>query len=151
MNTVNVEDTLQVLVGLTGWAVRMGPAGMHWDFGHKLKNEDGNETGSYSLFIECPFWVARDKQLLFAERFVIQEHHPELEELLLNQPVERISIDPADNSQRLLLPESILLSAFPNREHERTWFFCCDTDAPPTGFVVFRDKIKGYDAYRAID
>jgi len=137
------QDIVTRLESLSCWGLLIGPAGLTIEFGSKHEYE-GQSMGEFSVWIETRFRLAVDKKLVLSADFPLEGHLPALNAIMDNKTVTRAAIDPADNSLRLLVGETCLLSAFPGLADSEMPWTLFQTDLRPHGHLIaYHDRFEG--------
>jgi len=144
-NTATMKNDYKALLslieGLQCWGFFMGQAGLTFEIGKPFEQE-GSLRGDFSIWIRTRFRVVNQKKLIVEADFPLDEHLPMFEELFGDKSVAQVGLDTDDNSLRLLVGASCLLSVFPGSE-KRHWLLY-KNNPPSKGYLdVYQDRVEG--------
>lgn len=143
MASATLEHLLHSLLRLRLVRLAIGPCGMHLDFAVDKPTAAGNHL-SRVVVVQCSLRISREGTPVY-ESYPSESDADELRRLLLERRVNRVAVDPQDNSLQVLFDKDLLASAFPDpkgKKYAYWWSIHNLLTRPESGFVVYRKNIS---------
>ena len=143
MSNGDVDRLLGSCLHLRLVDLAIGPCGMHWCLAPECVETTARHI-SRLIVVQCPLRVTRNRTAVY-KSYPTEGDAERLRGLLLESRIDRIGIDPDDNSLRVLFDEHTLASAFPDPQEEEDayWWSIHDvTTTPESGFVVYQRGVS---------
>jgi hypothetical protein len=142
-----MTDQYQVLISMLEdrrcWGIRISAGGMTFEIGSEYEQE-GTLRGDFTVWVRTRFRVVINKEIVLRGDYPVTEQESEWTNLIDGKTITRASIDPSNNSLRLLLGADCLLSVFPSPAGENLpWVIFENNPSPPRWLTVYQDLFDG--------